>query len=114
MGIFMRGNRMSPAWIADVPRVRNLLAAGVAAAVLLTAAPLAPAQEQIAIKGGRVVPVANAPIDNGVILIREGRIQAVGKDLAIPSDYKVIDATGKVIMPGFIEAHSSRGMDQAN
>lgn len=105
---------MSPAWTAGAPQWRNLLAAGVAAAALLTSAPLAPAQEQIAIKGGRIVSVANAPIENGVILIREGRIQAVGKDLAIPSDYQVIDATGKVIMPGFIEAHSSRGMDQAN
>ena len=72
------------------------------------------AQEQIAIKGGHIISVAKPPIDGGVILIREGRIQAVGKDIPIPSDYKIIDATGKVIMPGFIEVHSSRGMDQAN
>jgi imidazolonepropionase-like amidohydrolase len=72
------------------------------------------AQEQLAIKGGRIVPIAKPPIEGGIILIRDGKIQAVGKDVAIPSDYKVIDATGKVIMPGFIEAHSSRGMDQAN
>ena len=81
---------------------------------LFTAAAAAPAQEQLAIKGGRILPIAKAPINGGVILIRDGKIQAVGKDLAIPSDYKVIDATGKVVLPGFIEAHSSRGMDQAN
>src|SRR5215831_4974186 len=85
-----------------------------ALAGLLAAAAAAPAQEQLAIKGGRIIPVGQPPIDGGVILIRDGRIQAVGKDVAIPSDYKVIDATGKVVLPGFIEAHSSRGMDQAN
>jgi imidazolonepropionase-like amidohydrolase len=72
------------------------------------------AQEQLAIKGGRIVPIGKAPIDGGIILIRDGKIQAVGKDLAIPSDYQVIDAAGKVVLPGFIEVHSSRGMDQAN
>src|SRR5437773_1551447 len=81
---------------------------------LLAAAAGASAQDQLAIKGGRVVPIAGQPIDGGVILIRDGRIQAVGKNLAIPADYRVLDATGKVVLPGFIEAHSSRGMDQAN
>jgi imidazolonepropionase-like amidohydrolase len=85
-----------------------------ALATLLAAAAGAEAQGQLAIKGGRIIPVASPPIDGGVILIRDGRIQAVGKDLAIPSDYRVIDAAGKVVLPGFIEAHSSRGMDQAN
>src|SRR5215475_1643680 len=81
---------------------------------LFAVAAAAPAQEQLAIKGGRILPISGPPIDGGVILIRDGRIQAVGKDLAIPSDYRVIDAAGKVVMPGFIEAHSSRGMDQPN
>src|SRR5262245_11157234 len=85
-----------------------------AVAGLLTAAAGAPAQEQLAIKGGRIVPIAAPPIEGGIVLIKNGKIQAVGKDLAIPSDYRVIDATGKVVLPGFIEAHSSRGMDQAN
>jgi hypothetical protein len=85
-----------------------------ALAGLLAAATAAPAQEQLAIKGGRIMPIGQPPIDGGVILIRDGKIQAVGKDLVIPSDYRVIDASGKVVLPGFIEAHSSRGMDQAN
>src|SRR5579871_3813335 len=83
-------------------------------AVFLAVANAVPAQEQLAIKGGKILPVTGAVIDGGVILIRDGKIQAVGKDLAIPSDYRVIDASGKVVMPGFIEVHSSRGMDQAN
>jgi imidazolonepropionase-like amidohydrolase len=83
-------------------------------AALLVATARTPAQEQLAIKGGRVMPIARPSIEGGVILIRDGKIQAVGKELPIPSDYRVIDASGKVVLPGFIEAHSSRGMDQAN
>lgn len=85
-----------------------------ALAALVAAAGAASAQEQLAIKGGRIVVVSGAPIDGGVVLIRDGKIEAVGKNLSIPSDYRVIDAAGKVILPGFVEAHSSRGMDQAN
>ena len=91
--------------------MRKLMSAVIAA---LTICSGVIAQERVAVKGGRVVPVAGQPIENGVILIRNGKIEAVGKDLPIPSEAKVIDAAGKVIVPGFIEAHSSRGMDQAN
>src|SRR6266404_5143443 len=82
-------------------------------ASIVLVAPLA-AQDRLAIKGARILPVAGSPIDNGVILIAKGKIEAVGKDIAIPAGAKVIDATGKVVVPGFIEAHSTRGMDQVN
>ncbi|MCI0455455.1 MAG: amidohydrolase family protein [Gemmataceae bacterium] len=81
---------------------------------LLLLAAESPAQDQLAIKGGRIIPIAGQPMEAGIILIRDGRIQSVGRDLTIPSDYRVIDATGKVVLPGFIEAHSARGMDRAN
>src|SRR5581483_9641636 len=68
--------------------------------------PLA-AQERLAVKGGKIIPVAGPPIEGGVVLIRGGKIEAVGKDVKIPAD-------GKVIVPGFVEAHSTRGMDQVN
>jgi imidazolonepropionase-like amidohydrolase len=83
------------------------------AVVFAVAGPLL-AQERMAVKGGRIITGNGPAIENGVILVRNGKIEAVGKDLAIPSDAKVVDATGKVIVPGFIEAHSSRGMDQSN
>jgi imidazolonepropionase-like amidohydrolase len=81
--------------------------------LLAVAAPLA-AQERIAIKSGRILPVSGPVIENGVILINKGKIEAIGKDIAIPAGVKVIDATGKVVVPGLIEAHSTRGMDNAN
>jgi imidazolonepropionase-like amidohydrolase len=58
--------------------------------------------------------VSGPPIDGGVVLIRNGKIEAVGKDVHVPSDARVIDAAGKVVAPGFIDVHSSRGTDQAN
>lgn len=72
------------------------------------------AQEALAIKGGKVIPIGGEPIEEGIVLIRDGKIEAVGKGLTIPTDARVIDAKGKVVLPGFIEAHSSRGMDQVN
>jgi hypothetical protein len=90
--------------------VRPVLALTLA---LAAAGPLA-AQERLAVKGGRVLPVAGPPIEGGIVLIRGGKVEAVGKDLPIPSDAKVIDAAGKVVVPGFVEVHSSRGMDQVN
>src|SRR5262245_11136136 len=81
--------------------------------VLTITGPLA-AQDRIAIKGGRILPVAGTPIENGIVLINKGKIEAIGKDVAIPADAKVIDAAGRIIVPGFIEAHSTRGTDQTN
>src|SRR5260221_5222571 len=91
----------------------RLLVAALAVALSAHPASLA-AQDRLAIKGGRILPVAGPPIENGVILITKGKIKSVGKDSAIPAGVKVIDATGKVVVPGFIEAHSTRGMDQVN
>ena len=70
--------------------------------------------QQVAVKGGRIIPIVGDPIENGVILIRDGKIIKVGKDLNIPIDATVIDASGKVVMPGFVEVHSSAAMSQAN
>lgn len=91
--------------------MNRIIAGAISSLVLL--APLA-AQDRIAIKGGRVLPVAGPPIEGGIVLINKGKIEAVGKSVAIPADAKVIDATGKVVIPGLVEAHSTRGMDQVN
>lgn len=77
--------------------------------------PVSPANAQtIAVAGGKIIPVVGETIDQGTILIREGKIVAIGTEVEIPVDARVVDASGKVVMPGFIEAHSSEGMSQAN
>ncbi|MBE6011838.1 amidohydrolase [Anaeropeptidivorans aminofermentans] len=60
----------------------------------------------IAIKGGKIVTVTNGIIENGTVLIDGSKIIGVGKDIEIPSDAKVIDAAGKWVTPGFIDAHT--------
>lgn len=71
-------------------------------------------EPKTAIKCGKIITVSGEEIDNGIILISGGKIEAVGKDLEIPWDAKVIDASNKVVMPGWIEAHSFRGTDRPN
>ena len=68
----------------------------------------------LAIKNARIITVSGADIEGGTVLVRAGRIEAVGKDVEIPWDAKTIDAAGKVLMPGLVEAHTYRGMDRPN
>jgi len=64
----------------------------------------------IAITGGRIITVSNGVIDRGTILIENGKIKAVGRRIHIPKEATVIDASGKVIMPGIVAAASSLGL----
>ena len=81
---------------------------------LSTSNTLLHADELLAIQGAKIIPIVGDPIAVGTILIRDGKIEAVGKDIAIPGEAKVIDGTGKVIMPGFVDAHNAAAMTSAN
>ena len=61
----------------------------------------------VAVKAGTIYPVSSAPIQDGIVLIRDGKIEAVGKDLAIPEGAEVIDARDKVVIPGLIDAFTT-------
>ena len=60
----------------------------------------------LAIRGGKVVTITHGTIDGGTVLIDGGKIVAVGKDVVIPAQAEVLDAAGKWVMPGLIDAHS--------
>ena len=66
----------------------------------------------IAITGGRVVPVVGAPIDHGTVLVVDGTITAVGTDVPIPSGVEVVDATGRWVLPGLVDAHAHVGVHE--
>jgi imidazolonepropionase-like amidohydrolase len=67
----------------------------------------------MAVVGGRVVPIEGEPIDGGTVLIESGRITAVGDgSLAVPAGAEVVDAAGKWVLPGFIEAHGHVGVHE--
>ncbi len=66
----------------------------------------------IAIVNAHIVPVAADPIPRGTVLIENGLISAVGADIVVPAEALVIDAAGKWVLPGFIEAHGHVGIDE--
>ena len=66
-----------------------------------------------AITGGTVVTVTGATIPNGVVVIRNGLIEAVGANAKIPADARVIDAKGMMVYPGLIDSYTSLGIQSA-
>ena len=66
------------------------------------------------IRNATILTVANGTITGGSILIRDGKIAAVGPNVTAPADAQVIDATGKFVMPGIIDAHSHIAADAIN
>ncbi len=66
-----------------------------------------------AIVGGRVVPIEGEPVDGGTVLMRDGKIAAVeGPGFAVPDGVDVVDAAGKWVLPGFIDAHAHAGVHE--
>ncbi|WP_084963258.1 amidohydrolase [Thermoactinospora rubra] len=66
----------------------------------------------VAITGGYVVPVDGDPIDGGTVLIQDGKITAVGADVTIPDGVERVDAAGRWVLPGFVEAHGHVGVHE--
>ncbi|WP_353892723.1 amidohydrolase [Proteinivorax hydrogeniformans] len=64
----------------------------------------------IAITNGKIFTMANETLENGTVLIKDGKIEEVGENIDIPKDAEVIDAKGQVVMPGLIDAHSHIGI----
>lgn len=64
----------------------------------------------IAIINGKINTITNGVIDNGAILIEEGKIKAIGTEIEIPNDAYIIDANKKWITPGLIDAHTHVGI----
>ena len=74
------------------------------------AAAIALPAQTVAITGGTVYPVSGPPIKNGTVIITNGKITAVGANVAIPADAKKIDATGKWVTPGLINSTTDLGL----
>lgn len=72
------------------------------------------AQQVLAIKDVKIYTVSGAAVARGTVLVRNGKIAAVGPKVVIPFGAKVIRATGKVLIPGMVIAHTSSGTDNPN
>ena len=79
----------------------------------LAAAPVS--ADTYAITGGTVYTLGTAgKIEHGIVVIKDGKITAVGADVPVPPDAKRIDATGKWVTPGIIDPESVFGLDEVD
>lgn len=83
-----------------------------ALALLLSLTVSAARAQTVAITGGTVYPVSGPKIAGGTVVIVDGKITAVGASVAVPAGATVIDATGKWVTPGLVNAFSSLGLTE--
>ena len=93
-------------------RMNRLVAAAAVAALVAPLATSALRAQTIAIAGGKVYPVSGPVIENGTVLIENGRITAVGSNVAVPAGARRIDATGKWVTPGLINSGTVLGLQE--
>jgi len=73
-----------------------------------------PGSNEILIRNATIMTASHGTIENGSILIRNGKIAGVGKDIKASANARVIDATGMYVTPGFIDSHSHSALDGTN
>src|SRR5690348_9423839 len=96
--------------------VMNVFKFGLIALVLAIATPsaFAQARNEVLIKNATVLTAIKGTLENTDILIRDGKIARIGKNLTAGSGAKIIDATGKFVTPGIIDCHSHTMIDAIN
>jgi len=90
-------------WFSQIPKVAASLIVVLAA---LPGALRAQGASSTVIRNATILTITHGTIENGSILIRNGKIAAVGKEVDAPTDATVIDAAGQYVMPGIIDCHS--------
>ena len=66
----------------------------------------------ILIKNGTLYTMENDQVVSGDILVKDGKIAEISENIVAPEGAEVIDATGKLVLPGFIDAHDHLGMSE--
>jgi imidazolonepropionase-like amidohydrolase len=94
----MTGNRLITSWALTLSALAYILHTQPGGA------------QTIAITGGKVFPVSGPPIENGTVVIRNGKIVGVGANIPVPAGAQRIDATGKWVTPGLINSSTQLGL----
>ena len=68
----------------------------------------------VAIRNATLITVSRGTINNGTIVMRDGKIAAIGTNVQIPAGATIVDGTSKFVTPGLIDAHSHIGNDAIN
>ncbi|GAB4156509.1 MAG: amidohydrolase family protein [Planctomycetota bacterium] len=86
------------------------------AAIAAISTPFALCQDNVAVRGGKIVTITGPTIEDGVILIRNGRIAKIGGagEVEVSWDATVVDAKGRYVLPTWVLAHTQGGMRGAN
>ncbi len=69
------------------------------------------ASDDVVIRNGTILTITHGTIANGSVYIHNGKIVAVGATVDAPASARVIDATGKFVMPGIVDSHSHLALD---
>ena len=75
--------------------------------------PLRPVTRALAVTNARVVTAPGRVLDRATVVVRDGRIEAVGRDLAVPFDARVIDGDSLTVYAGFVDAFGTEGIKKA-
>src|SRR5256712_6207442 len=93
---------------------RTLTVLGMTILICVVLPGSASAQQAIVLKGGKLLTVTHGTIENGVLVIENGKIAAVGAaaSLKIPRDARVVDVTGMTVYPGLIDSETNLGLTE--
>ena len=100
-----------------LPMRRNrILGVALATAFVATTTVALPSSDKLVVEAGRIITMDGPDIEDGLIVIENGRISAIGPraDVEAPWDAPVIGGPELTAFPGFVEAHSNRGTDRSN
>ena len=94
----------------------SLLVSLAATAQQKTSAPATDPNRPIAITGGKLLTITNGTIENGVVVMQNGKITAVGPagSVKVPADAQVIDAKGMTVYPGLIDSETHLGLTEVS
>ena len=95
-----------------ITALRTFLAFGAYGVLTLSSWAQTPAPTTYAITHAKIFTISGAPIEEGTLLIKDGKIAAIGTDVAIPGDAKVIDAKGLQIYPGLFDSVTQMGLSE--
>jgi len=108
-GVLARAGTMATLTVISAV-VAPLLPSSATAQVRMT---VPPQSQPIALQGATIHTVTNGVIENGTILFNNGVITAIGTDVQLPAGTRVVDASGKHIYPGLIDAYSTVGISES-
>ncbi|MBI4718344.1 MAG: amidohydrolase family protein [Planctomycetes bacterium] len=68
----------------------------------------------VLIKDATVIPVTSPALARASVLVRDGKIAAIGADITAPPEVPIVDAAGRYVLPGIVDCHSHLGVDAVN